>query len=73
MVFSLSFIISINIYYPSVTLLGLKQKFNNFNEAMEMILSSEMPSEEDLEDEKYIPVIIIVSWIFIKKPPIYMV
>ena len=42
-----------NIKLPVNLYLGLKQKFNNYNEALEMILSSEMPTEEDLEDEKY--------------------
>ncbi len=37
-------------------LYGLKQKFNNYNEALEMILSADMPSEEDLEDEKFLEI-----------------
>ncbi len=45
-----------NFTYSINIIIGLKQKFNNFNEALDMILSAETPTEEDLEDEKFLEI-----------------
>ncbi|CAD8201604.1 unnamed protein product [Paramecium pentaurelia] len=37
-------------------LYGLKSKFNFYNEALDLILSSETPDDEDLEDERFLEV-----------------
>jgi len=37
-------------------LYGIKQKFNHYNEALEMILSPESPDDEDLEDERFLEI-----------------
>ncbi|KAL4476836.1 hypothetical protein ABPG72_010673 [Tetrahymena utriculariae] len=37
-------------------LYGIKQKFNHYNDTIEMILSSESPDDDDLEDERFLEI-----------------
>jgi len=37
-------------------LYGIKQKFNHFNEALDMILQTESPDDDDLEDERFLEI-----------------
>ncbi|EGR27920.1 hypothetical protein IMG5_186710, partial [Ichthyophthirius multifiliis] len=42
-----------NYIRDSFNLYGIKQKFNHYNDAIEMILSQETPDDDDLEDERF--------------------
>ena len=53
-------------------LIGLRNRFNHFESALEMVLSTQNPTEEDLEDERYSLLYIIDIWKCFSKHQIYM-